>query len=364
MSNYLIPKELSEKVLMIGVYWKGHAPGGVSSVVNTYAENFETMNYIVTAASRDESKVKKLLTAVTGLCSFCWQMIVNRGVKIVHVQGSHGASFDRKKLFVKIAKRFGKKVVWHMHASQFVPFYEGRKDKEDIVRGLNMADTLIVLSKYYREFYTSIGVKPEKIVILDNLVPKPQARVSGEGVTVNEKRLHLLFLGEISHRKGAFDMVQAVKEHPELKDKVEIRIGGNGETEKLMEAIREAGLEECVKFEGWVGGEKKIQLLNWADVYILPSFNEGLPISILEALSYNCPIISTPVGGIPEVVLENNGILVEPGNTEEIAKAMAYYVEHPEKVKEHGAVSGKIIKRYYPEAVFAKLREIYASLLR
>lgn len=370
MSNYLIPKELSEKVLMIGVYWKGHAPGGVSSVVNTYAENFETMNYIVTAASRDESKVKKLLTAVTGLCSFCWQMMVNRGVRIVHVQGSHGASFDRKKLFVKIAKKFGKKVVWHMHASQFVPFYEGRKDKEDIVRCLNMADTLIVLSKYYQEFYTSIGVKKEKIVILDNLVPKPSLN-DNDNDDDNDNRLHLLFLGEISHRKGAFDMVQAVKEHPELKDKVKIRIGGNGETEKLTKAIREAGLEECVKFEGWVGGEKKIQLLNWADVYILPSFNEGLPISILEALSYSCPIISTPVGGIPEVVLCNdndnssvNGILVEPGNTEEIAKAMAYYVEHPEKVKEHGAVSGEIIKRYYPEAVFAKLREIYASLLR
>lgn len=385
MNNYLIPKELSEKVLMIGVYWKGHAPGGVSSVVNTYAENFETMNYIVTAASRDESKVKKLLAGVTGLCSFCWQMMMNRRVKIVHVQGSHGASFDRKKMFVKIAKWFGKKVVWHMHASQFVPFYEGRKDKEDIVRCLNMADTLIVLSKYYQEFYTSIGVKKEKIVILDNLVPKPVINDGSTTLTTSadddnpstgsgqaQKRLHLLFLGEISHRKGAFDIVQAVKEHPELKYNVEIRIGGNGETEKLVEAIREAGLEECVKFEGWVGAEKKIDLLNWADVYILPSFNEGLPISILEALSYSCPIISTPVGGIPEVVLVNdndnfgkvNGILVEPGNTEEIAKAMAYYVEQPEKVKEHGAVSGEIIKRYYPEAVFAKLREIYVSLLR
>ena len=102
-------------------------------------------------------------------------------------------------------------------------------------------------------------------------------------------------------------------------------------------------MEHCVKFEGWVGGEKKIHLLNWADVYILPSFNEGLTISILEALSYNCPIISTPVGGIPEVVTEDNGILVEPGNTKQIAEAIHNYVEHPEIVKSHGAISGEIV---------------------
>lgn len=369
MNNYLIPKELSDKVLMIGVYWKDHAPGGVSSVVNTYADNFETMNYIVTAAPRDESKIKKLWTAVMGLCLFCFQMMVNKHVKIVHVQGSHGASFDRKKIFVKIAKRCGKKVVWHMHASQFVPFYEGRKDKEDIVRCLNMADTLIVLSKYYQSFYIKIGVDPEKIVILDNLVPKPIKNNNFKGI---HSRLHFLFLGEISHRKGAFDIIQAVKDHPELKDKSEIKIGGNGETDKLIEAIHEAGLEECIKFEGWVCGERKVSLLNWADVYILPSYNEGLPISILEAMSYNCPIISTPVGGIPEVVIDKdneynngsvNGKLVKPGNTDDIAKAMEYYVDYPEMIKKHGIMSGEIVKRYYPEAVFAKLRDIYMKLL-
>ena len=360
MITYLIPKALSEKVLMIGVCWKNHAPGGISSVVNTYAENFETMNYIVTAASRDESKVKKLLMAITGFCLFYWQMLSNRKIQIVHVQGSHGASFDRKKMFVKIAKRFNKKVVWHMHASQFVPFYEGRQDKEDIVRHLNMADTLIVLSKYYQDFYTKIGVDPSKIVILNNLVPKP---VFNAEKIYTDNRLHLLFLGEISKRKGAFDIVQAMSEWPELTDKVEIRIGGNGETERLKTAIKEAQLEHCVKFEGWVGGEKKIHLLNWADVYILPSFNEGLPISILEALSYNCPIISTPVGGIPEVVTEDNGILVEPGNTKQIAEAIHNYVEHPEIVKSHGAISGEIVKLYYPEAVFSRLKDIYNKLL-
>ncbi len=360
--NYLIPKELSDRVLMIGVYWKNHAPGGVSSVVNTYAENFETFNYTVTAAILDENKIKKLWVAIAGLLEFTWKILTDKRVKIIHVQGSHGASYDRKRIFVKLAKMFGKKIVWHMHASSFVPFYEGRQDKEDIVKTLNLSDVMIVLSKSYYDFYKNIGVDENKLLILNNIVPKP---VITNAPAISDKRMHYLFLGEISQRKGVFDIMEALKQYPELRDKVYIRIGGNGESDRLRKIIKEACLEECVNFEGWVGPEKKTELLNWADVYILPSFNEGLPISILEALSYNCPIISTHVGGIPDVVKPNeNGIIVKPGDIKQIADAIAYYVKHPMDVERHGAKSAEIIKDYYPENVFATLSKIYGQLLK
>ncbi len=369
MGKILISKELSDKVLMIGVYWKNHAPGGVSSVVNTYAEYFEGINYIVTTASRDECKIKKTFVGITGLFFFLCQMVFNKRIQIVHVQGSHGTSFDRKKLFVKIAKMFDKKVVWHMHASQFVPFYESRKDKEEIVHCLNMSDTLIVLSHYYKDFYMKIGVRPEKIIILDNIVPYPDIRKESE-LYDGKRNLHILFLGEISQRKGAFDLIKAIETHSYLRDKINIRIGGNGEVENLHNAILNSNLEDCITFEGWVDGEKKVNLLNWADVYILPSYNEGLPISILEALSYNCPIISTPVGGIPEVVITNNtshnkqnGILVEPGDIDQIAASIHYYIENPEQVEIQGKNSGKIVEKYYPKVVFSNLKEIYMNLL-
>ena len=70
---------------------------------------------------------------------------------------------------------------------------------------------------------------------------------------------------------------------------------------------------------------KKQNVWTGEDVYILPSYNEGLPIAILEAMSYKHPVISTPVGGIPEVIqTKENGMLVQPGNKEEIAKAIAH----------------------------------------
>ena len=114
---------------------------------------------------------------------------------------------------------------------------------------------------------------------------------------------------------------------------------------------------------GWVGGDKKINLLNWADVFILPSFNEGLPISILEAMSYGLPIISTPVGGIPEVV-KDNGTLVTPGNDGEICSAMKKYVDNHELLMKEGEMSLKIVETYLPEYVMMQLENIYIKLLK
>ena len=129
-----------------------------------------------------------------------------------------------------------------------------------------------------------------------------------------------------------------------------------------MAAIRKNNLGDIVKFEGWVSGDKKINMLNWADIFILPSHNEGLPISILEAMSYGMPIISTPVGGIPEVV-KGNGVLVTPGNEIEIALSMRHYLDNPVLIEQEGRVSLNIVETYLPQYVMERLKHLYESLL-
>lgn len=359
--NFLIPKNISTHILMIGVYWKNNAPGGISSVVNEYAKNFDTLKYIVTTASRDESKIKKLFYVIKGLLLYIFYLTFNRQIKIIHIQGSSGVSYDRKKIFIKIGKLFKKKIIWHMHASQFVPFYEKRKDKNDIVRTLNMANSLVVLSQYYKDFYEGIGVNKEKIYILNNIIPLPNLHKEKH----TDKKIHFLFLGEISNRKGIFDLLDCISQYKEnLKDKIQIRIGGNGEIERLTKCITTLGLSQTVSFEGWVNSSQKINLLNWTDVYILPSYNEGLPISILEALSYQCPVISTPVGGIEEIVHNGqNGLIIRPGNIEDIYQAILFYINNPQMITEHGKISQIIAQNYYPEPVLNSLLSLYNKYL-
>jgi glycosyltransferase involved in cell wall biosynthesis len=114
-----------------------------------------------------------------------------------------------------------------------------------------------------------------------------------------------------------------------------------------------------------VSGNKKTECLEWAHIYILPSFNEGLPIGILEARSYRMPIISTPVWGIPEVVIPGrNGILVQPGNHNEIGIALRYFIENPQLISQYGEESYKIAQPYFPESVMGSLRNVYNDLLK
>jgi glycosyltransferase involved in cell wall biosynthesis len=175
----------------------------------------------------------------------------------------------------------------------------------------------------------------------------------------------LLFLGKIGHRKGIFDLIEVLAENRSVYEgRLELIIGGNGDIKKLEKVIIERGLESIVKYEGWVSGEKKQWLFSECDVYILPSYNEGLPLSILEAMSYGLPIISTCVGGIPEIVFDGeNGFLITPGNKKEIDLLLSNLLTNSELINIMGKNSNKIVSSYYPERVIPKLQKIYSSLL-
>lgn len=355
----LIHKDLSQKVLMIGEYFKHNAPGGMAAVLASYNEYFENMQFIPTW--RNGNILVKIWYAVYSYFFFIWYMLFVRSVKIVHIQGAAFASFERNVFFVKVGKLFGKKVVMHMHCADFESYYNPSKHKQRIVDTINACDLYLVLSDSWKQYFESIGVKSNIIKVLNNTITPP--------VTKRVKRstdiLNLLYLGVIGQRKGIYDILNALKDNKEMfEGKVVLRIGGNQEEEKLQACINEYGLQEMVKFEGFVSGEKKIECLNWADVYILPSFNEGLPIGILEAMSYRHPIISTPVGGIPEVVKDGvNGIMVNPGNVQEIAKAISAFVGDKKLVEEYGMHSIELVKPYLPETVFATLSEMYSHLI-
>lgn len=355
----LIHKDLSQKVLMIGEYFKHNAPGGMAAVLASYNEYFENMQFIPTW--RNGNILVKIWYAVYSYVFFIWYMLFVRSVKIVHIQSAAFASFERNVFFVKVGKLFGKKVVMHMHCADFESYYNPSKHKQRIVDTINACDLYLVLSDSWKQYFESIGVKSNIIKVLNNTITPP--------VTKRVKRstdiLNLLYLGVIGQRKGIYDILNALKDNKEMfEGKVVLRIGGNQEEEKLQACINEYGLQGMVKFEGFVSGEKKIECLNWADVYILPSFNEGLPIGILEAMSYRHPIISTPVGGIPEVVKDGvNGIMVTPGNVQEIAKAISAFVGDKKLVEEYGMHSIELVKPYLPETVFATLSEIYSHLI-
>lgn len=352
-----ILKNISEGVLMIGVDM--NTPGGMASVAKSYAEFFDELNYI--SSWKIGSKFLKLQTAIFGFINVLFQLIVNGKLKIIHLHVAADASFKRKSIFVSLGKLFNKKIILHMHAADFVEYYEQRADKVWVNKIINKCDKLIVLSNSWREYFLTIGIDNDKIYVLNNIIPFPKIK----NKRLKSDRLNLLFLGEIGKRKGVYDLLDVLYDDINYySDKIFLRIGGNLEEEKIQNYIHKKKLSDFVSFEGWIKGNEKVDILNWEDIFILPSYNEGLPISILESMSYGRPIISTNVGGIPEVVIDKlNGLLVTPGEKKEIDLALKYFINNPDKVKEFGDKSLEIVQSYYPTNVFKSLNTIYLNLL-
>lgn len=356
----IIPKEISDHVVMTGVAYENNHPGGISAVVQYWSRYIDGLQYYPTF--KEGSNITKIAVYLKSLFALRYKLTTDKNVRILHAHTAAGTDFKRTAVVVNLAKKKGLKVVLHSHASSFKVFYQDSNEKKkDWIKGiLNKADVLIALSESWKQYFMGLGVPEDKIIILHNITAYPQIKE----VDKHEGKVRLLFMGEIGQRKGVFDLLRAIGNHKdELKDKLELRIGGNKMEDKLRATISEYGIGDFVHFEGFVTGGKKIELLNWANVYILPSFNEGLPISILEAMSYKMPIISTPVGGIPEVVDESNGVLVTPGNDEEIYSAIRKYVDNFDLFEKQGASSFKKVETYMPDYVLNHLKMIYEKLL-
>jgi glycosyltransferase involved in cell wall biosynthesis len=215
------------------------------------------------------------------------------------------------------------------------------------------------------EWYEKLSQRLPDIefTVIKNGVPVPLAIAKPQG----KDTVKVLFLGNLSKRKGVWDLIEAMATVPTSVQL--ILAGGEDEAnigEKLNEKIQTLGLEKNVTWLGPVYGEEKAQLLSQADIFVLPSYAEGLPISLLEAMCAGLPVIATPVGGIPTVVAQNKqGLLVEAGNVRELSEALQTLASNPQLRTQLGAASRQTcMDQYSIESVVEKYMEMYSKILK
>lgn len=350
----MIEKDTSKRVLTIGCQWK-KPKGGIAVVLNSYSRIFPEFNIIVN--SNGKNAITNLLQLLYSLVATTLRLIFCSNIRVVHIHTASYNSFKRSALFISLANFFKRKVVIHIHGGGFKEYYE--KSTSFVHKNLLKCDTIIALTEYWKEYFNGLGF--ENVVIVPNIVDFP---VIKEKIN-NDGKIHILYLGLLTKAKGIYDLLDVINEHKtEFDGKITLHIGGNGESTTILNIIKEQGLSNIVKFEGWVSGDKKVELLNNADIFILPSYTEGLPISILEAMSYKLLVISTPVGGIPEVIEDGkNGILFTPGDKEALYQAIEKL--HTDKIqrKSMGELSYSKVQSYFPDNVSEKLENIYKELL-
>ena len=175
----------------------------------------------------------------------------------------------------------------------------------------------------------------------------------------------ILFLGFICERKGCFDIPAIVDQVCRKIPDAQFILGGSGEIEKVKQKLS-AKYKDNVVFPGWIRNEQKKQYLREADIFLLPSYNEGMPMAILDAMGCGLPIVSTDVGGIPKIVRQGvNGYLYKPGDSKNMACAIIEYLTNDEKRVKAGQESVDIIRKSYSlQQNIDKLEKIYSEVAR
>lgn len=333
--------------------------GGIAAVVNGYRSHDFGGDFQISYVESycDGGKLRKLLKAVCGYVWFLKELCTNKP-DLVHVHSSFGPSFWRKIPFIYMAKIWKLPVINHIHGAEFEQFYlKASKRKKDIIRKVYAkCKAFIALSDEWKERLALI-VPEKKIIVIENycIIPK----------TPNRKKNQILFLGEIGERKGCFDIPSIYAEILKREKSVPLVMGGDGEIEKVKRLLEEKSAVEGVFFPGWVRGEQKDRLLSESSIFLFPSYNEGMPMALLEAMAYGLAVITTRVGGIPKLIDHGiNGYLCNPGDVEDIAEKVSELVQDDKKRNEFGnAAREKAVTYYSLERHVEKLCALYRSLL-
>lgn len=339
--------------------------GGIATVIKGYIDYglFEQndIQFIATHHSSITNRLGMMLFFGLALLKLLW-LGTTQKIGWVHVHLASRGSYMRKRLFVALAKKLGAKVILHLHGGEFSNFYDSQsKGKQrEIAAFFRTAEKVLTLSGQTARWVESITGENSNIQVLFNTVPDFKAPNPMPPVVPHS----ILFLGNIVKLKGIFDLLPAfarlLKAYPDAK----LRIGGTGELEKLTTQIKELGIENQVTLLGWIAGEQKNQELAQADVFCLPSYKEGMPMSVLEAMSAGKAIVSTPVGGIPEIIYpDKNGLLFTPGDIESLYQCLyTLLADNENKLALANAAREYFSEHLCEPVIFGQLQDIYHSL--
>ena len=348
------------KVLMMGTSPEGK--GGIATVVSVLQQAgfFEQQQarYLVT---HEDGPAWRKLGAVLAAS---WQVLtvcLRERPAVVHVHSASRASFYRKSLLLAIARCCGCATVFHLHGAEFRQFVQdesGPLARWWIRRTLSKSSTVITLSESWAKFLRELAPAAHVRVIANSV------RVPAQANAAQEQFGRILFLGRADRRKGIFELLAAVSQLAPQFPAVRLIIGGDGDLEQVARVAQQLGVVDRVSILGWIGPVQREAELAQAAVFCLPSYDEGLPMAMLESMAAGKAVVVTPVGGIPEAIVDGqNGLLVAPGDADALAAALRKLFDD-EQLRQHLAAGARatIVSRFGTEVVMEKMAAMYREL--
>jgi glycosyltransferase involved in cell wall biosynthesis len=365
----LIPSSIeSLRVLIVGS--EPSLPSGISNFVVALS-TFLSHEADITPLSFNETEIKgytssdnpgkiQMIRGSLRMLRAYKSAIRTCSPNIIHINSAYGRSFFEKALMARTARRLNVPAVVHLHGS--------RLDKElprmlapvrhRVAAVLSPPIETIVLSDLM-EHILGESLPSVRTTVIPTCVPliKSPPRLFAAPVRVG-------FLGMLIGRKGEADLIRAISRSRDRS--YEVLIAGDGPLRHDAEAlVAREGLQGRVRFLGTISGADKDRFFHDIDLLCLPSHAENLPTALIEAMNYGRPVITTPVGGVSELVQEGSqGWLVPPGDIARLAEALDEAVSDPNELRRRGCIGRKTVEaRYSWEINGPRYVELYRRMV-
>jgi glycosyltransferase involved in cell wall biosynthesis len=291
--------------------------------------------------------------------------IWRRRVQLVHIHTCALFSFWRDILHMITARLSGCCVVWHIHDGTFRQFIsEGSSIKRAVIRwALRRGSAVIVLSQQSLENVRPYAANVRWRVV-ENGVP-----IGRETSASADDQLRLLFIGQLTERKGAYDLVAALETAGTWDVRPVLSLAGGevipGQRRKMEDRIAASPCANQIRLLGMIRGNEKEQAIQEANCIVLPSYAEGLPMALLEGMAAGMPAIATRVGSVPEVIRDGvDGYLVDIGDVVALADRITQLARDVELRRRMGRAAHKQVEvRFSVQEMAQRVYQIYCDVL-
>ncbi len=331
------------RLLMIGAH-RTQTLGGIATLIDALLNSSLTNEFNVRhlATQADEySAFGKLGLALQSWCKFV-ALLFWWKPEIVYIHVGANLSIYRKLPFLFAARALGRKIVTHFHAGDFAEYYarQPRFGQWLLRQGLQQSQCVLAVSESLQQVLKRLLART-KIYLIPNGIAltefASEARTNASTAKAGEEIVRLLFVGAMGRLKGERDLLRAVQLLTTRYPRLRLTLLGHG-AETIQDLIAEAELAPFIEYIGPVKLTERARFFQQADFFVLPSYAEGMPISIIEAMAAGLPVIATRIGGIPELIEEEQeGWLIEAGDIQALAERIALLLDHPQLRFQAGA---------------------------
>ena len=365
---------MSKQVMFIGGFQRigaqGHAGGQTfactSLVESEWGQTIDWIKIDTTAETNAKRRFSDRLQGALKRLLLTRKLLRKHRPKLVLIFCSSGFSFVEKGIMARMAKRRKIPVVFAPRSGLIMNDLErSRWMKHFVIKTIQKVDRLVCQGESWQTFYTNLSGEPaSKFAVIHNwLIPEPYLEAIPKREMGDTKSLKVLFLGWITPNKGIFDLLDAAEQ---LRDKpIKLILGGKGtHFEEMQEAVAQRDLGSVVELRGWITGADKMKAFRECDAFILPSYREGYPNALLEAMAAGLPCIASAISSIPDLITDGkNGFLIEPGDSDRMAELFLELLQDPEKRFAVGmAGRQRILENNSLQTATQKIGKIFAEL--